>query len=389
MATDTWSVGASSDDCYRRLTTSLFELTDWSLYAGGPPSTSTSLHQYGSGMRFTGLTIPNGATITSAYLKVVCRLNKAGTVVNTKISAEDVDSAPTFADDADAFDTRYNNHTTEMVNWDAIPAWTAGIEYTSPNIGTVIKEIVDRTEWESGNDIVIFWEDFDDRSTHANYACRLADSYDRGLVSPKLEVTWEVEGVEHTHFSTDTLAISDSLVPALTMNVALQDTHAIGDSLGAPELTMNVALGDTLSMSDSLAALKILHHSASDTLSISDVLAAAATYNVDLADRLNMNDTLTSAVMEFKVAVADTLTMSDALAVAATYNVSVSDVLAISDALDVAATYNVAVSDVLIISDDLAAVLIEGEIVIVPRRKRGVPYGFKPARVANVGRIGV
>jgi len=125
---------------------------------------------------------------------------------------------------------------------------------------------------------------------------------------------WEaVGGVEHTHFATDTLAMTDSMTPAMTFNVALADTHAIGDSL---------------------AALKVLLHSTGDTLAISDSLAAPAMqFNVALADTLNMNDALSSAVMEFNVALADTLEISDSLEAAATYAVSLADTLEISDSL--------------------------------------------------------
>jgi len=65
---------------------------------------------------------------------------------------------------------------------------------------------------------------------------------------------------------------------------------------------------------------------------------------------------------------------------------SASDTLAMSDSLSPALTMNVALDDTLSIGDALTAELIEGA---VRRRKRGLPYGFKPARVYKVGRIGV
>jgi len=125
----TWQVGASSDDCYRRLTTSDWGLTDICLSAGANSSTR---YQYGGGMRFTNITIPKGATIVTAYLTLRCGISTAGTTVRTRISAEDVDDAPTFANNRDVFDTRWASRTTAWLDWDSIPAWTINTDYHSP-----------------------------------------------------------------------------------------------------------------------------------------------------------------------------------------------------------------------------------------------------------------
>lgn len=105
-------------------------------------------------------------------------------------------------------------------------------------------------------------------------------------------------------------------------------------------------------------------HSASDTLTMSDSMAP---------------------VMKFGHAATDTLSISETLAAVAAYKHSASDTLSISDALKAVASYKHSVSDTLEISDALVAAIIEAEI----RRRMGLVYGFKPARVANIGRIGV
>jgi type IV pilus assembly protein PilY1 len=175
MAEITRKVAQSSDDCNRRLHTDLFGLTELYNRAG---YYSSSSYQYGCGLRFQNIAIPNGATIISATIKFKCRLSCSGTVCRTRLSGEDVDDAPTFANDKDAFDARWANRTTVKVDWDNIPAWVVDNFYDSPDIKSVIQEIVDREGWESGNDIVIFWEDFEDRSDHNNNARRGAYSYD-------------------------------------------------------------------------------------------------------------------------------------------------------------------------------------------------------------------
>jgi len=185
--TGTWQVGASSDDAYRRWTPSDWSLTG-ELIAGSPDVT---VNQAGAGMRFTNITIPQAQTIDSAYLTFRRSRVRTVTTVNTRISAEDVDDAPTFADDSAAFDTRWANRTTARVDWDGIGDWSDDLLYNSPEIKTVIKEIVDREGWVSGQDIVIFWEDFDDRSTHVWRAERYAHSYESlSTHAPKLVITY-------------------------------------------------------------------------------------------------------------------------------------------------------------------------------------------------------
>lgn len=192
MAVVEKQVIASSDDCYRQLTPSGWDLTTGYQYAGCRDSSN---YQYGGGMRFQAIAIPKGAVITAAYLTFQAHFNLAGTIVRTRISAEDVDDAPTFADDAATFDTRWTNRTAARVDWDEIPAWTQGEDYDSPSIVSVIQEIVNRDNWASGNDIVIFWEDFDDRSDHNEAARRIALSYDGDTTyCPKLHIEYTIGG---------------------------------------------------------------------------------------------------------------------------------------------------------------------------------------------------
>jgi len=199
MPTNTWTVGASSDDCRVRVDDSAglpyvwtnIDLTQTDHPAGHHAAWTDYL---GAGARFTGINIPNGATIVSAYLKLDARSDESATPVNTRIYGEDADNAVTFTNVVN-----YNERarTTAQVDWDAIPAWTADVTYTSPNIGTIIKEIVDRGAWSSGNAIVIFWEDHGSVSAY-----RKGASINDGVKDPpKLEITWlagwngEISGV--------------------------------------------------------------------------------------------------------------------------------------------------------------------------------------------------
>ena len=186
MATLDLQVGASTDDAVTYESNDWWGLTNSHFGAGNNGAT---YYKCGSGARFTNVTIPQGATIITAYLTLTASQNQSSATCYSKISAEDVDDAATFADDQAAFITRFNNHTTARVDWDAIGAWALDTEYNSPEIKTIIQEIVNRAGWSSGSAVVVFWEDFDNLSSSG--AIRFAHSYDGSTTkAPKLHIEY-------------------------------------------------------------------------------------------------------------------------------------------------------------------------------------------------------
>jgi len=212
-------VATGTDDCFRRLSDDYWDIDTTHQYVGGAATTE----EHGGGMRFTNITIPKGATITKAYLTLRCSESYAGANCFGKISAEDVDDAITFANDKAAFDTRFANHTTAIMDWDNIEAWTKDTDYNSPTtdgtttFASIIQEIVDRDGWASGQDIVIFLEDFDDRSTHGVGETRLAYSYEgSSTYCPQLVITYIVNVEITVPLATVT---GEGLVPTMIRDV--------------------------------------------------------------------------------------------------------------------------------------------------------------------------
>jgi len=177
----TWQVGTGTDDCRRSLGPSDWSLASEELYAG---AVSHSYNKYGSGMRFTNITIPQGSTIG----------------------------------DGTHFDARWANRTTARVDWDDIPAWTAGNDYDSPEIKTVIQEIVDRPGWASGQDMVIFWEDFEERSTYTGGApVRFPKAYEKSSTDcPKLVIVFFVDPTITTNVASNIANTTARLNSTLT-----------------------------------------------------------------------------------------------------------------------------------------------------------------------------
>jgi len=160
MSTLEVQVQQGTDDAYRSLGGDLWVLAATSNRIGNITGTA----QYGSGMRFASITIPPTSTITAAYLKLIAYRDDSVNYCKCRITAEDVDNAPTFADDKVAFDARYVNSIAPQVAWNDLPAWTQETQYQSPDFSSIIQQVIDRPGWQSGNAIVIFWQDFADRS---------------------------------------------------------------------------------------------------------------------------------------------------------------------------------------------------------------------------------
>jgi len=185
MPTLNLQVGASADDCRKKWDGSSWDFSTDTVGQNVGYYSSTN-PKNGGGMRFTGVTIPNGATIITAYLTMRARLSESGTVAKSRIQGEQNNAAAAFSDVAD-YDGRVK--TTASVDWDSIPAWTVSEDYDSPEIKTIIQELVDDYSGLSSADIVIFWEDHEGRSDASAY--RTVYSYDGLAVrAPKLHIEY-------------------------------------------------------------------------------------------------------------------------------------------------------------------------------------------------------
>jgi hypothetical protein len=240
MATLNLQVASSVDDCFVYWNGSSWALITNNAYQDAGYAYS-STHKMGGGMRFQNVTIPGGATITAAYLTLRAAGNRANTAVNSRIKGEDVDDAAAFSNYSD-----YSGRarTAASMDWDNIPAWTAETEYNSPDIKTIIQAIINRPGWASGNDLVIFWDDHDDRSTHANQTERYAYSYDGSATkAPKLAITYTT-GEEKTSGDnglgaeaislreTNTVETGNGIEQSLAVAALLANDGGIGSETG-------------------------------------------------------------------------------------------------------------------------------------------------------------
>jgi hypothetical protein len=103
------------------------------------------------GIRFTDLDIPNSALIERAYIQfAVDETNTGATFLN--IRGEDSDSAVNFSSGLNDISSR--TPTSALVNWEP-PVWDVvdaqGAAQRTPDLSTVVQEIVNRPGWKDGN----------------------------------------------------------------------------------------------------------------------------------------------------------------------------------------------------------------------------------------------
>jgi hypothetical protein len=171
----------------------------------GAGNYASSLQQWGNGLRFNSINIPQGATITKAYLTFTARYDAPGSVAKTMITGDKEPNAATFSNLAD-FQSRRGKEvggadntkiTTAQVPWDfdSTQKWNLGDTYTSPDISTVVQEIINQPNWSSGNNLALFWDDFAGKSDPG--AWRSGFSYEGSMFAYSSDIDSPVLTIEY------------------------------------------------------------------------------------------------------------------------------------------------------------------------------------------------
>jgi hypothetical protein len=143
-------VATSTDDAEQNPSSGVVDLTSSDLELVLDATANQAV-----GIRFTGVTIPQGVTIVNAWVQF--KVDETGS------SATSVNFQGQAADNPLTFTTAANNitlrpRTVASVNWVPAP-WTvigeAGPAQQTPNLASVIQEIVSRPGWVSGNALAL------------------------------------------------------------------------------------------------------------------------------------------------------------------------------------------------------------------------------------------
>ena len=140
-------VAAGADDAEEKPSGSVDPTsTDLELVIDGSPQTV--------GIRFAGLAVPRGATITSAYVQFVADETQSE-ATSLSIQGEAADSAAPYARVTRNISTR--PRTSAATSWAPSP-WTAGqltAAQRTPDLSGVVQQIVNRPGWASGNALAL------------------------------------------------------------------------------------------------------------------------------------------------------------------------------------------------------------------------------------------
>ncbi|RCW51697.1 PKD domain-containing protein [Paenibacillus prosopidis] len=149
--TVTSQVSAGSDDAEQNQSGGSVNLTSTDLELVF--DTTTTGNQY-VGMRFNNVNVPKGKTITNAYIQFTVDETNSGTT-NLTIKGQAADNPGTFTTSASNISSRAT--TTASVAWSPV-AWNtvgaAGADQRTPDLKSVVQEIVNRTGWVQNNSMV-------------------------------------------------------------------------------------------------------------------------------------------------------------------------------------------------------------------------------------------
>lgn len=179
-------ISANSDDAEEFLADSLANPTRWPegyTYVRSPDLEIGYDPQHGPqavGLRFEGVTIPAGATIVDAVLTFTAYSNPAATVPGTgstgsvalSLTGEASAASATFSDDPNApdanppsFGITSRTRTGASVAWTIDAPWAADMSYPSPDVGSIVSEIIGLAGWASGGALTFVLEPTDVGST--------------------------------------------------------------------------------------------------------------------------------------------------------------------------------------------------------------------------------
>jgi len=111
------------------------------------------------GVRFPNVNVPSGVTVSDAYIQFTGDAASAGSgdAITLTIKGHDADNSGAFDESGNTFDLSGRTKTSASVNWSPA-AWSAGVSGSAertPNLSSIIQEIIDRGGWSSGNDMSI------------------------------------------------------------------------------------------------------------------------------------------------------------------------------------------------------------------------------------------
>ena len=155
-----------------------------------------------TGLRFNGLSIPPQSTITAAYLQFQADEVWSGPTSLTVDGHSDA-NAETFSKSRRDMTSR--PRTSASVGWNP-PAWDtigeAGLDQRTPDLSTIVQEIVDLAGWSSGNSMVFIIQ---------GSGLRVGETFDGGDTPTYLHVEYTTASAMNLSASAAATGVVDAL----------------------------------------------------------------------------------------------------------------------------------------------------------------------------------
>ena len=187
------------------------------------------------GLRFLNLQVPQGATISNAYIEFETdELDSVTTNIN--FYAQDIDDAPAFS--TTNYDLTDRTKTSAYLAWSNVPAWTTLDEkHQTPDLTAVVQEVVDRSGWTSGNDMVIVITGTGERTAESYFgesanAPLLHFEYSQGGANTATGIV--ANGNDFAGTATDHISIPTSTTLNITDTLTLEGWISDGGGEVAP-----------------------------------------------------------------------------------------------------------------------------------------------------------
>ena len=174
--TATYQVGAGTNDVNED--GGSFDASASSLWLGNGASSTSSY----AGLRFTGVGVPRGATIRSAYLEVYS-IQTAWIRLSIGIGAEASGNSPQFSSTSRPSQRLLG---AASVTHSSDVQWLANTWYRLGDVSSVIQEVVSRSDWQAGNSLSLIL-----KGGGSSWARKFVASFERSPVNaPRLVVSY-------------------------------------------------------------------------------------------------------------------------------------------------------------------------------------------------------
>lgn len=366
-------VGASSDDARNLDPNGAASITVVTQHLGKFNTTD----KYWNGFRFTGVTIPQGATINSATFDLYSAQVTSGTTAKVIYYGNAIDNAVTF--DTSAETPQAKARTTATVTKDyTVASWTAtaGFGVETVDLAGVVQEVINRAGWSSGNSLIIIG--YDNGSANSSYIGH--STYDRATDrGAKLTIDYTSGASTLSVNVSDSVTLTESVGRLLESNVNVSDSSTLSESLtmllsALPNLTDNITISESSTSYSNLILTRESYNvqilaptgdlavTVSDSITITELVARMLESYISASDSATITE-LVVKLLESGINKSESATISESLGELLESNISKSDTSTITELVVTNPESRVNVSDSATVTESTKQ-LLESSIVV-------------------------